>query len=69
MCDDAAFDDMIEHNLRQGTGASVISATQIHDWKRYRTRIMSTDNRANLDFEDAAPQLVDGLTRSIAGIF
>jgi hypothetical protein len=30
---------------------------------------MSTANRTNLDFEDAAPQLVDGLTRSIAGIF
>ena len=26
-------------------------------------------NRTNLDFEDAAPELVDGLTRSIAGIF
>jgi Enterobacterial TraT complement resistance protein len=61
--------ERLEQNLRQGSGARVISATQIHDWKRYQTRIMSTANRTNLDFEDAAPQLVDGLTRSIAGIF
>jgi Enterobacterial TraT complement resistance protein len=61
--------ERLEQNLRQGSGARVISATQIHDWKRYQTRIMSTANRTNLDFEDAAPQLVDGVTRSIAGIF
>lgn len=61
--------ERLEQNLRQGTGARIISATQTHDWKRYQTRIMSTANRTNLDFEDAAPQLVDGLTRSIAGIF
>jgi hypothetical protein len=61
--------ERLEQNLRQGSGARIISATQIHDWKRYQTRIMSTANRTNLDFEDAAPQLVDGLTRSIAGIF
>ena len=61
--------ERLEQNLRQGTGARIISATEIHDWKRYQTRIMSTANRTNLDFEDAAPQLVDGLTRSIAGIF
>jgi hypothetical protein len=61
--------ERLEQNLRQGGGARIISATQTHDWKRYQTRIMSTANRTNLDFEDAAPQLVDGLTRSIAGIF
>jgi len=61
--------ERLEQNLRQGTGTRIISATQTHEWKRYQTRIMSTANRTNLDFEDAAPQLVDGLTRSIAGIF
>jgi TraT complement resistance protein len=61
--------ERLEQNLRQGSGARIISATQIHDWRRYQTRIMSTANRTNLEFEDAAPELVDGLTRSIAGIF
>ena len=30
---------------------------------------MSIANQVNLDFEDAAPQLIAGLTRSIAGVF
>jgi hypothetical protein len=62
--------ERLDQNLRQGSGGSrIISATEIHDWKRYQTRIMSTANRTNLDFEDAAPELVAGLTRSISGIF
>lgn len=61
--------ERLEQSLRQGSGARIISATEIHDWKRYQTRIMSTANQSNLDFEDAAPQLITGLTRSIAGIF
>jgi hypothetical protein len=47
----------------------VLSATERHDWKRYRTRVMSIANQVNLEFEEAAPDLVAGLTRSIAGIF
>jgi outer membrane lipoprotein SlyB len=61
--------ERLDQTLRQGGGTRIISASQTHDWKRYQTRIMSTANQTNLDFEDAAPQLVDGLTRSIAGIF
>lgn len=61
--------ERLDQNLRQGSGSRIISASQTHDWKRYQTRIMSTANRTNLDFEDAAPQLASGLTRSIAGIF
>jgi hypothetical protein len=30
---------------------------------------MSVANKANLEFEEAAPELVAGLTRSIAGVF
>ena len=47
----------------------MLSATEVHDWKRYQTRVMSSANRVNLDFEDAAPELVAGLTQAIAGIF
>lgn len=61
--------ERLDQSLRQGSGARIISATETHDWKRYQTRIMSTANRTNLDFEDAAPQLVEGVTASIAGIF
>ena len=57
-------------NLAQGdSGERILSTSEVHDWKRYQTRIMSTANQVNLDFEDAAPELVAGLTRAIAGIF
>jgi len=38
-------------------------------WERYDTRVVSTANQSNLDFEDAAQPLADGLARSIAGMF
>lgn len=38
-------------------------------WKTYRTRIVSTANQANLDFDDAKPALQEGLVRSLAGLF
>jgi outer membrane lipoprotein SlyB len=38
--------------------------TQVHT-----TRIASTANKVNLKFEQAEPELVEGLARSIAGIF
>jgi Enterobacterial TraT complement resistance protein len=57
-------------DLAQGSGGRrILSSTEVHDWKRYQTRIMSTANQVNLDFEDAAPELTAGLTQAIAGIF
>jgi Enterobacterial TraT complement resistance protein len=62
--------ERLTQDLPQGTsGSRVLSATETSEWKRYRTRILSSANQANLDFEDAAPALADGLTRAIAGIF
>ena len=39
------------------------------NWMRYRTRIASVADKANLDFEEAKPVLIDGITKQIAGIF
>jgi hypothetical protein len=62
--------ERLTQDLPQGTsGSRVLSATETSEWKRYRTRILSTANQANLDFEDAGPALAEGLTRAIAGIF
>jgi outer membrane lipoprotein SlyB len=59
----------LRQSLEEGAaGRRTLSASETSDWKRYRTRVMSTANKVNLEFEEAAPQLVDGLTRSIAGI-
>jgi len=62
--------ERMSQDLAQGSGGQrILSTTEVHDWKRYRTRVMSTANQVNLDFEDAAPELTTGLTRAIAGIF
>ena len=37
--------------------------------KRYRTRVMSTANQVNLDYDEAAPQFDASLTRILAGLF
>ena len=62
--------ESFEQDVGQGTGGSrIVRADNTTSWKRYRTRVMSVANQANLDFEEAAPELVSGLTRSIAGVF
>ncbi|MEN4052417.1 complement resistance protein TraT [Sulfurimonas sp. NWX79] len=38
-------------------------------WKTYRTRIISTAEKVNLDFSEAEPVLEKALARSIAGTF
>lgn len=61
----------------QHTSASQGSATTMTqnvsggqmNWKTYRTRIVSTANKANLKFEEALPVLESGLVRSISGLF
>ncbi len=59
-----------QQTLGQGSGGSVTQASStITDWKHYQTRIVATANQVNVEWEDAAPQMVDGLTRSIGGIF
>ncbi len=56
--------------LVQGTsGTKEIKSNEKTKWKRYQTRIVSTANKVNLKFEKAKDSLVDGLTRSIVGIF
>ena len=58
-------------NARQGTATSLrqnVSGGEVN-WKTYRTRIVSTANKANLEFDEARAPLEDGLYRSISGIF
>ena len=55
----------------QGSSTTVNESTNRStvDWKTYRTRIVSTANQVNLEFDEALPALEDGLIRSIAGFF
>lgn len=54
----------------QGVGGQV---QQVFDEtvneKQYRTRVMSTANQVNLDYDEAAPQFNAGLPRILAGLF
>lgn len=56
--------------LDQGSAGSISQSSSLTaDRKRYRTRVVSTAERVNLDWPQAAPDLVDGMSRSIAGMF
>lgn len=57
-------------SLKQGnSGAKQVSSTKKTDWHRYQTRIMSTANQVNLEFDEAIPELENGLSQAISGMF
>ncbi|MFT5504503.1 MAG: hypothetical protein ACI845_004256 [Gammaproteobacteria bacterium] len=58
-------------NSSQGSSTDISQSSDVStvEWKTYHTRIVSTANQVNLEFEDALPFLQDGLIRSIAGFF
>lgn len=59
-----------QQNLKQGIGGTEQqTSSEVTKNKKYRTRVVSTANKANLDYEEAAPALSQGLTRSLAGLF
>ena len=58
-----------EAKLKQGTsGHKKVTSTEVVDRKKYQTRIVSTANKANLEFVEAKPELIKGLVNSISGL-
>lgn len=56
--------------LPQGMGgADELSYSEQINWKRYETKMRSTANQANLDFETAIPALRQGMVTAISGLF
>lgn len=58
-------------NVKQGSATSVnqnINGAKI-EWKTYRTRVVSTANKVNLEFEEAQPALRAALAKSLSGLF
>jgi Enterobacterial TraT complement resistance protein len=54
---------------QQGTQTQVRQeVTGTSNWRRSRTRVITTATRVNLHFEDARPVLEQGLVRSLAGL-
>lgn len=57
-------------HAKQGIGGGrTQTSSEISDKKQYRVRVVSTANKANLEYPEAAPLLTEGLTRSISGVF
>ena len=60
----------LQVDAQQGMGGSEQSTfTEETTEKRYRTRVISTANKVNLQYEEAAPLLNEGLTRVLSGVF
>lgn len=59
-----------KHRLHQGSsGGTTVTYSQDSNWRRYQTRILSSANKADLEFSEALPKLKAGLVHSISGIF
>ena len=58
-----------EQNLSQGmSGGDRVTYQEDIGWKRYRTRVLSSANKANLDWDEALPGLTQGLSQVIGGL-
>jgi hypothetical protein len=59
-----------QQDAKQGIGgARRQTSTKVSNMSKYRTRVVSTANKVNLQYDEAATDLTNGLTRSIAGLF
>ena len=54
----------------QGTTSTISQNvnTANAQWKIYRTRVVSTANQVNLDFEEAQTEISKGLAKSLSGL-
>ena len=60
----------VQSDLQQGMGSKIEQTSKSTvDRKRYQTRIVSSANKVNLSFEEALNPMLEGLARSISGIF
>ncbi len=59
-----------QSSSKQGMGGTQQQTTsEVTKNKKYHTRVVSTANKANLEYEEAAPALTQGLTRALSGLF
>ena len=59
-----------ENYSDQGTSSTVSQNVNTNDvqWKIYRTRVISTANQVNLQFEEAKEELSKGIAKSLSGL-
>jgi hypothetical protein len=61
--------DLQVDNKQGTTGRSSQIVSSVGDKIKYRVRIVSTANKANLKFEEAHTKLANGIARSLSGLF
>lgn len=60
----------VQSSLKQGTGTQVMQKSQsVRERRKYQTRVVSSANQVNLEWQEAEGPLLSGLAKSIAGIF
>ena len=64
-----ASQDTALQNRQGSTGGETLSYSDRVEMKTYQTRVVSTANKVNLEFEQAAPALRAGLVRALTGLF
>ena len=66
----APISQVIVSNLSQGTQSTIQQQSEgTVNWKRYRTRVGTSANKVNLEFQEALPEIKNGLCKSICGVF
>lgn len=66
---DIAQEDKQQDTQQEVDEASSQSLIKVNAMNKYRTRVVSTANKANLRYEEAALDLTNGVARSISGLF
>lgn len=62
------FEDNFSNQGTTSTVSQEVTNVNNVQWKIYRTRVVSTANQVNLQFEEAQGELQKGLTRSLSGL-
>lgn len=59
-----------QNDIKQGSSSRQVStSTRTSQWRHYRTRVTSTAEKMNLDFDEAKPRLEKELAGAVAGFF
>lgn len=59
-------DQMLQKGMGTTTSASFNNKS---DWKKYRTKLISKANKANLTVQEATPAIMTDITQSLSGLF
>ena len=67
---DGQIDYDNDQMLQKGMGTvTTANFTNKSDWKKYRTRLVSKANKANLTLQEATPAIMNDITMSLSGLF